>query len=181
MQSIETCRLALVPVSMQHASDILRHFTACIAAYMLPSPPQNLDETRQIVNRFIQQRLAHTDYSYAVTLKADGSFLGIASLEHCQSARPELGIWLQAAAHGRHYGREAIGALLSYAAILGLATVYYPVDTRNIASKKIPLFYGAALSEPARPVLTQDGRTLLLECYAISVATALGQSPQPLR
>ena len=82
---------------------------------MLPAPAKNIDETRGIVSRFMDERRCGTDYVYAITQKANGEFIGLAGLHHLKEKVPELGIWTKLSSHGNHYGREAIGALIDYA------------------------------------------------------------------
>ncbi|MFR8332474.1 MAG: GNAT family N-acetyltransferase [Oscillospiraceae bacterium] len=83
-----------------------------------------------------EQRRAGTDFVYAITLKGSSEFIGVASLHHVPAPVPELGIWTKMEAHGHHYGREAIGAMLRLAASMGIGRLCYPVDRRNVPSRK---------------------------------------------
>lgn len=106
---------------------------------------------------------------YAITLKETAEFLGIAGLHNLNNDMPELGIWTKISSHGNHYGREAIGGLIEYAKEQGYTKLIYPVDKKNIASKKIPLFYGGELIISNNLVITPDGRTLDEEVYKITL------------
>lgn len=80
---------------------------------------------------------------------------------------PELGIWTKISSHGNHYGKEAIGGLIEFAKNQGYLKLIYPVDKRNISSKKIPIYYGGKLIENNKIETTPDGRTLDEEVYEI--------------
>lgn len=165
----ETPRLVLVPVSQEHTPAIYRYFTAGVVRYMVPNPAKDISETRAVVQEFIAQRESRTDYVWAITLKETREFIGLVGLHNLKEAVPELGIWTKEEAHGNHYGREAVGGVLEFAGRLGLKVLCYPVDRRNIASKKIPFFYGGRLVSPVRQVPVAGGRILEEERYEIPV------------
>lgn len=167
--NIETSRLLLVPVSEAHVKDVFEHFNQDIITYMAPAVLKDIEETTDVIHKFVDQRKNNTDYIYTITLKTEGEFIGIAGLHHLKDKIPELGIWTKLASHGNHYGREAIGGLLGYAKKLGIQKLCYPVDRRNVASKKIPLFYGGICATAYLEVETPDGRILEEEIYEISI------------
>ncbi|MEH1915888.1 GNAT family N-acetyltransferase [Nostoc sp.] len=86
----------------------------------------------------ILQRENHTDL-VLVILKKDGlEFLGICEVGGIDTQTPELGIWLKKSAHGHGFGREAINALKDWVdKNLQYNYLSYPVDKRNIPSRKI--------------------------------------------
>jgi RimJ/RimL family protein N-acetyltransferase len=43
------------------------------------------------------------------------------------AAEPEVGIWIKEPMHGYGFGREAVAAVVSFAARLGKQAVLYPV------------------------------------------------------
>ena len=165
--NIETSRLILVPVSEVHIKEIYENFNEQIITYMAPAAAKDIGETSEVVHRFIDQREKNTDYVYAITLKSSGEFIGVAGLHNLKNGIPELGIWTKINSHGNHYGREAIGGVIEYARSLGIKKMLYPVDRRNIPSKKIPLFYGGKIVIDYKKVETPDGRTLEEEIYEI--------------
>ncbi len=73
------------------------------------------------------------------------------------------------ASHGNHYGREAIGGVIEYAKQLGYHTLLYPVDRRNEASKKIPLYYHGELCDPFTKAMHINNRVIEQEVYEITV------------
>lgn len=167
--NIETERLVLTPVSEKYIEKIYQHFNEKVTKYMFPSPAKNIDETRNVVHMFIEQRKNKTDYVYAITLKSSNEFIGLVGLHNLKNEVPELGIWTKLESHGNHYGREAIGGLIDYARVLKIKKLYYPVDRRNISSKKIPLFCGGKLIVDYKEVKTLDDRILEEEVYEIEI------------
>jgi len=133
---------------------------------MFPSPAKDISETRSVVASFVEKRKNNTDYVYAITLTANDEFIGMVGLHDLNNDIPELGIWTKLESHGNHYGREAIGGIIGLARDLGIKRLLYPVDRRNTASKKIPLFYNGKLVEN-KDVETPDGRILEEEIYEI--------------
>lgn len=168
--NIQTNRLCLMAVTSEYTANIFRYFTNEVTAYMYPCPPKTMCETQNIVECWMRQRAEKTDYVYAITLKETSEFLGIVGLHDLTSDSPELGIWIKIDSHGNHYGREAIGGLIEYATLLGFTKLLYPVDQNNIASRKIPLFFGGELKICNKLVTTPDGRTLDEEIYEIPLS-----------
>ncbi len=70
-------------------------------------------------------------------------FLGICSVDPIDTETPELGIWIKKSDHGNSFGREAIYALKDWVdKNLEYKYLSYPVDKRNIPSRKIPESFG---------------------------------------
>lgn len=167
--NIVTSRLILIPVSENHIKDIYINFNEKVISYMIPSVAKDIDETRQVVKKFIDQRKNNTDYVYAITLKNNGEFIGVVGLHDLKEGVAKLGIWTKITSHNNHYGREAVGGMIEYGSKVGLKRLLYPVDRRNIPSKKIPLFYGGKLVVDYKEVQTPDGRILEEEIYEIEI------------
>lgn len=165
--NIETNRLLLIPINENYTREIFENFNENVITYMLPTVAKNINETQEVVDRFIEQRKNNTDYVYAITIKETGAFIGLVGLHNFKNEIPELGVWTKVESHGNHYGREAIGGVIKHARELGIRKMCYPVDRRNIASRKIPLFYGGKLIADYKEVKTLDGRTLEVEEYEI--------------
>lgn len=167
--TIKTNRLLLVPVQIDHIADIYKHFNKQIITYLIPSVPAHISTTETLVQNFIEQKKNKTDYVYAITLIETGEFIGLTGLHDLKNPIPTLGIWTKYESHGNHYGRETIGGMIQLAGSLGFKKSYYPVDRRNIASTKIPLFYGGQLIKKCEEKNTFDDRILELVVYEITV------------
>jgi len=134
---IRSARLQLSPFEMTDAEEVFNCITPAVARYMRWEPPQSLSE--YLVTR--QARLQAddgSDLSLVVRRNDTLECLGIAGLDGLHRARPELGIWLKEAAHGRGYGGEAVRAVAEWAAQnLGKKSFLYPVAVDNVRSRRI--------------------------------------------
>ncbi len=106
---------------------------------MFPKPPDVIDETLEFIRSARSKMQVGEDLPVVVLSRSTGEFLGCAGIHHLDTETPELGIWIKASAHGNKYGLEAVTALTGWArANLLFDYLMYPVDRRNVASRKIP-------------------------------------------
>ncbi len=137
--SIESDRLLLETVNRQYANLIFTEFTEIITQYMLPRPPEAVEETMQFIEASREGMNKLRELVCVVLLKSDRSFLGCCGLHARQVwPEPELGIWIKKGAHGSVYGREAVTAMAGWAFDHLIADyLIYPVDQANLPSRKI--------------------------------------------
>jgi RimJ/RimL family protein N-acetyltransferase len=135
---IESERLTLLPTSEKYAQDMYRELTADITLYMQPKPADDISETLSFI-RSSRNKMENGEQLQVVILnKNTGEFLGHGGINHLDSDTPELGIWIKKAAHGHKYGVEAVQALKNWIDTnVSYTYITYPVDKRNIASRKI--------------------------------------------
>lgn len=169
-KNIQTERLSLKPIDESVAQQIFEHFTDEVTTYMCPSAAKKLDETLAFIHAMQDNRAAKKDFVYSIHNKKTDDFIGCVGLHQLDTDVPELGIWTKISAHGNGYGREAVGGLIDLAKLLNYKKLKYPVDCRNIPSKKIPIFYGGKLVDKNVTVNTPDGRVLDEEIYHIILA-----------
>lgn len=167
---INSERLRLIPINESHTDDIFENFNEEVTKYMYPAPIKSREEAAAVVDSFITKRKKGLEVVYAITLSESGEFIGVAGLHGIKEEVPELGIWTKTSSHGNHYGREAVGAVIEYAGVLGIEKLMYPVDKRNTPSRKIPIYYGGILIRENETEITPDGRELLLETYILDTA-----------
>ena len=169
IMDIKTERLLLVPISKDYANDMYVNFNEKVTLYMSPCPAKNIKETNSVIKSFVKKRNDNTDYIYAILLKESREFIGCVGLHDLNSEAPELGIWTKLSVHGNYYGREAIGGVIQFAKSIGYKKAIYPVDRRNIASKKIPIYFNGQLIIQCEEKTTSDGRILERETYQITI------------
>ncbi|AMC93595.1 hypothetical protein AOC36_06230 [Erysipelothrix larvae] len=162
-------RLILRPINSGDAQNVLEHFSDDIAIYMFPTPSRSLEEASAFVEATLKNMHLNRELVYAITLRESNAFIGLAGLHGLESQTPELGVWTIKSQHGHHYGREAMQLVAQKAKSLGYTQVIYPVDIRNIASKKIPLYLNGTLTDEEKDVKTIDGRSLRIETYTIQL------------
>jgi [ribosomal protein S5]-alanine N-acetyltransferase len=160
-------RIQLVTLSNQFDQDIFREFTEEVTLYMFPSPAKEIAETRRFITESRQAIQAGHNFQFAILSKTD-EFLGCCGLHGEENVRtPELGIWLKKSAHGKGYGREAIHILVDWARRnIHVDAFIYPVDRRNIPSRKIPESLNGKIIKEA-PKKTPAGNFLDLIVYRI--------------
>jgi [ribosomal protein S5]-alanine N-acetyltransferase len=137
---IESESLELLPISLEHAPMIFEEFTSDITLYMFPKPANTIEETKAFIWESIKSMGASNNLQLVILKKDSKEFLGCCGLHGEENVHvPEFGIWLKKAAHGHGYGKEAITALYTWAEqAMNVDYYIYPVDYRNIASRKIP-------------------------------------------
>lgn len=143
---IETERLVLKPISPDYIDSIFREFTPDVATYMYPRPAEKRIETEAFVEVAQEENEEGTSLTMVITERETGEFLGCVGLHNITDSRPEFGIWVKQTAHMHGYGREAVRTLKRWAdRHLDYEYLIYPVDSRNIASRKIPESLGASI------------------------------------
>ncbi len=148
---IEGDRLKLLVIDNKFEQDIFREFTEEITTYMIPSPTKNIQETRDFIAASRYGIESGYNLQFVVVSKTNQEFLGNCGLHgnDNKAKTPEIGIWLKKDAHGQGYGLEAVTTLVNWSnKHLNLDYFIYPVDRRNIASRKIPeSFEGKIIKE----------------------------------
>ncbi len=146
---IESERLRLVTISDRFDQDIFHEFNREITRYMIPEPPEKIEETRNFIAASRRGIEAGYNLQFAILSKVTDEFLGCCGLHgHNKVRTPELGIWIKKSAHGNGYGREAIYTLVGWSRNhLDIDYFIYPVDRNNFASSKIPESLGGEIVE----------------------------------
>ncbi len=164
---IESERLRLLPTDESYAPAIFETFTPEVTTYMFSRPPEHIDETLAFIRRARTEMTEGRALEVVVLLRESGEFIGHGGVPRANTEAPELGIWIKTAAHGQHYGREAVTALAGWAAAnLRFRYLAYPVDRRNVASRKIPESLGGRI-ETEYEMGSQSGARLDIVEYRI--------------
>jgi len=166
--AIEAARVRLVAISEAYTEEIFRNFTADITRYMMPAPATDIADTRAFISSALRGLDRADDLQFVICARPDGEFLGVCGLHGTvRPVVPELGIWLKARAHGNRYGREAIAALRDWARQnLEFSRLIYPVDRRNIPSRKIAEALGGTIVAEKKAI-SMSGAELDEVIYAI--------------
>ena len=146
--SIEGERVRLVSVSRAYERDIFEELTSDIATYMIPKPADTIEETRAFIDSSLEGFADANNLVLVILEKQTGDFLGCCGLHGRGDANnPEFGIWLKRSAHGRGLGREAIRTLALWAQEnIRLESFIYPVDKRNVPSRRVPESLGGVVA-----------------------------------
>ena len=175
VSGIESERLILVPPDVRYSEEIFKEFTSRVTEYMFPKPSRNLDEARGVVKTFVEQFENQSDLVLVVLEKTRNEFLGCVGFHGIANEVPELGIWIKEGAFGKRYGFEAVETLVDWAAAQNRwRLAQYPVDRRNIPSRKIAEALGGTVVKEYRKV-NQIGKELDEVEYEIPIADRLAK------
>jgi len=151
--TIETERLKLIPVEGQYREEAFREFTSEITTYMYPKPLRMIEELDARTASVIEDMKLGKEYEFYVIDKNTEEFVGRGGLHNADTKIPEFGIWIKKSAHGNGYGKEAIHGLKKWAdQNLAYDYITYPVDKRNIASRKIPESLGGEVKREFKQI-----------------------------
>ncbi|MEZ0542472.1 GNAT family N-acetyltransferase [Fibrella arboris] len=144
--TLDSERLRLLPVTEAYTDLIFREFTPEVATYMYPRPATERSETEAFVEAAKAANKEGSSLNMVITDRQSGDFIGCAGLHKLADKRPEFGIWVKQSAHMHGYGREAIYTMKHWADDhIPYEYLVYPVDSRNMSSRKIPESMGAAI------------------------------------
>jgi [ribosomal protein S5]-alanine N-acetyltransferase len=165
---IVTERLRLVPLAMKYCPDIFREFTAEVAYYMTPQPAERLEVTEKFVRETIENMEAGKEIVFAILDKTSSDFMGMCGIHHIDTPHPVFGIWTKMSVHGHGFGREAIhGAKAWCDEHLAYEYLVYPVDKRNIPSRRIPESLSGIVVKEYEGKTADGARTLYIVEYHI--------------
>lgn len=165
--SIVDRELKLVPISDKYAKEMFCEFSDEVTHYMAPKPAENINETLDFISCSIEGMKAKQELVLAITSLND-EFLGCVAL-YCRGSAysPELGVWVKKSAHGNGYGRKAVSSLFQWASNnINFKHAIYPVDRRNIASRKIPESLGGVVFKEVK-MINESGKVLDEVVYQI--------------
>jgi len=166
---IQTERLELMAIDENYIEDIFTSFTKDITTYMYPQPSGNINDTEQFVKGSMVGLEDGTNLQLVIVNKISKEFLGCCGLHNLNATESELGIWLKKNAHGHGYGLEAIEGIVNWARTnMAVDTLKYPVDRKNIPSRKIPEHFKGKVSKEYKHLNMADEELDILE-YWISL------------
>jgi RimJ/RimL family protein N-acetyltransferase len=164
---IETERLRLLPASEDYAREVFANFTPAVTKFMYPAPAHAIEETLAFLRGAHAKILAGVELQVVILSLEDDEFLGPAGLHHMDTRTPEIGIWLKLDAQGEGFGREAVRGLCEWALEnIEFDYLKYPVDRRNLPSRRIPGALGGR-SEAEYEEVNEAGDTLDLVGYRL--------------
>lgn len=165
--TIETKNLYLRAISLTYKDDIFKEFTEEITTHMFPKPADKIEETIDFIETSSKENKEGSNFQIVILDKKSKEFLGCGGIHHIDQKTPELGIWIKKSAHGQGYGKEAVIGLKEWAdANLDYEYILYPVDARNLASRRIPEFLGGKIAREYQEI-NMSGRILNLVEYRI--------------
>lgn len=164
---LRTKRLLLKPTSLASVAELYKEFTPQIALYMYPEPYDNETELMESSKKYIAKMQNGECLAMDVFVTEKNGLIGRAFLIDILTKKPELGIWLKQSAHGHDYGKEIMHALYAWAKEnIQYSFIKYPVDKRNIPSKKIIESMGGTVGK-GYDVTNKAGKVLYILEYRL--------------
>ncbi len=168
---ITTERLKLVPVSIRYAEIISKEFTPKVTTYMFPKPAETINDTLAFIHMSQEQLIKGESLNVSIFDLQTRELLGGGSINHANTKTPVLGIWIKKGVHGYKYGREAVRGLKEWAEEhLRYEYLTYPVDKRNIPSRKIAESLGGIAGKEYKKI-NQSGNELEIIEYWLYKST----------
>lgn len=147
-KELESERLVLKKIDVCYAQDILDNFDRKLTRFMCPKADETMEEVMCFIEMTKMGIKNKTSYNYAIVEKVSGEFLGSCGYEGVHTPVLELGIWIKESAHHHKYGLEAVKCLYDHAKEFEeYESFIYPVDRRNIGSRKIAEALGGVCDE----------------------------------
>lgn len=135
---IETNRLKLILPSLKYKKAVFNGLTKEVTTYMYPVPFKSVKRAKKFINYFRQWYINWTDVLLLVIRKSDSKFLWCVGLHDIKKTDPGFGIRFCSRAHWKWYAIESLRSLYErWKNNLNYEYLKYPVDRRNIASRKI--------------------------------------------
>jgi RimJ/RimL family protein N-acetyltransferase len=143
---INTRRIVLRSFSATDASEVFACITPAITRFMSWTAPASLADFAAVWRSWLLSGHADSDFHFVARSRAEGRFLGLIGVHQARTVRPELGLWLREDGHQQGYGREALAAVMQWAAHhLRPEGFEYPVAEKNRASRKLAETLGGVL------------------------------------
>ena len=134
-----TDRLRLNSIRRSDAEEIFSHFTPEVTTYMYPAAHKEIRDSYRFIAIARSLMKAGKDVHTTIRRLDNHEFLGCAGIHRLEADHPELGIWLKMSVHGQGYGKEVIHGLKAWIdSWREYKALVYPVDERNVASRRIP-------------------------------------------
>jgi len=144
--SLSSQRLLLQSFTPKDALESFKAQTPTLTRFMGWDPAPSLEAFAPIWQSWFPKMCAGTDGFFVVRVKPTMEFLGMVGLHNISAAEPEMGIWIKESQHGRGYGREAVAAVISFAARnLSKRAVVYPVVEQNGSSRRLAESLGGSI------------------------------------
>jgi len=146
-------RLFLRVIEREDAGVIFSCFSDRVTKYMYPKAPEALSETKDFIEKALARVAAGANLQLVVLAREDRRFLGCVGLHDVDTRHPELGVWIREDEHRHGYGLEAVSLVIEWAKKhIEFDHLVYPVDKRNLASRRIPEAHGGIVKKEFKSV-----------------------------
>lgn len=166
---IYTERLVQVPINMEHHKFFLEYYDDEAALYMdLISKGHKSDSIKKFIKQSMKELEDGTDLHMIIFNKYTNEFIGYIGIYYLNEDNPEIGIWINKDSQNKGYGTEVVASAIKW--IKGnvkFSNIRYPVDRKNIFSRRLPERFGGAIAKEY-VTMSCTGRQLDIVEYWIS-------------
>ncbi|WP_370677150.1 GNAT family N-acetyltransferase [Pleomorphomonas sp. PLEO] len=155
--TLSSTRLRLTAFQAEDAAEIFAAVTPTLTRFMAFDPSPSFDAFSEVSSAWFAKMASGTDLFLVVRLALTGEFLGLVGLHNIGDEEAEAGVWIKEASHGFGYGREAVSALVGWAAgATGVQRITYPVVEYNHPSRRVAESLGGVVVGSRRLRKTDD-------------------------
>ena len=127
------------PIAMEDLEIIYINYDKEAAFYMDLFQAGNKEKASDFIKQSIKELEEQTDLNMLILDKETEEFLGYLGIYYIGKREPEIGIWINKGKQHKGYAIEAVKAAITWLkANYKFSHIKYPVDRKNIASRKIP-------------------------------------------
>jgi RimJ/RimL family protein N-acetyltransferase len=141
-------RIKQRPINMEDLEIIYKNYDEEAAFYMNLYKVGNKEKAVNFIKQCIKELNEETDLNMLILDKETEEFLGYLGIYYIGTIEPELGIWINKEKQHNGYAVEAVKAAITWLKTNYKFThVKYPVDRKNITSRKIPEYFNGEVKK----------------------------------
>ena len=136
---IETDRLLLRYFSIDDADEMFLNWAndSEVTKYMTWNPHKNVEETKFIIDKWLEEYNNPMTNRFAITLKDSGALIGSIDVVDYLNGVPEIGYCLSRKHWNHGYMSEALSAFIDYLFNKGFNKIVIEADVNNIGSNRV--------------------------------------------
>ena len=134
-----------------------------VTRYVTWQTHKNIEETQQIVDRWLNEYKNPKTIRYGITLKGEDKLIGAIDVVNYVDNKPEIGYCLSEKYWNKGYMTEACNSLVNYLFDIGYDTVIIRANENNIASNKVIQKCGFDFDR--KESMQIDSEQLTINCY----------------
>lgn len=168
---LETRRLILRPFELDDANDIYYGW-ACdseVTKYLTWNPHKNIDDTKLVLSKWIEQYEKVERINFAITLKDDNQLIGAIDVVGYIGGVPVIGYVLSKKHWNKGYMSEACKKVIEYLFSLGHKKIIIDAQVENIASNNVIKKCGGKFFETYTEFFPMKAEKRSINRYFISI------------
>lgn len=168
--TLETKRLILRPFKIDDAAEMFNNWASDseVTKYLTWNNHTNIEQTRQILNLWIEQYEKPERINFAITLKETNELIGGIDVVGYLEGIPVIGYTLSRKYWNNGYMSEACKKVIEYLLSIGHKKIRIDAAVENVASNKIIQKCGGKLFQVVDEYIECKKQTFKINCYYIT-------------